>query len=190
MKQALPRNCVSEKSVSPFARQCLQRIALSKHARILDLPCGFGRHSVWLAEMGHMITAVDIDVERVAATQKAIANLSGTHSIHCIAADADKPLPLPANFFDLAIVVHYYAPSIFETVARVLKPGGHLIYETFGAQGHNWQALPEIGLVTKLLRPNFDQLDFRERKCGPKNANAVVHALAKKARLRTLPTNA
>lgn len=170
----------SEESVSPFARRCLQRIALPPNARILDLPCGFGRHSVWLAQMGHVITAVDIDAERVAATRQAAAALSGTNSVRFIEANAENPLPLPANFFDLAMVVHYYTPSIFEAVARVLKPGGYLIFETFGAQGQNWNSLPKVGLVAELLRPSFVTLEIRERLCGPQKASAVVHALARR----------
>ena len=180
MESEAARNSASEESVSPFARKCLQRIALPKKARILDLPCGFGRHSVWLAQMGHSITAVDIDAARVVATRKAVGALSGAHSVRCMEADAEEPLPLRANSFDLAIVVHFYAPSIFEAVARVLRPGGHLIFETFGAQGYNWRSLPETGLVAGLLRPSFVTLEIRERLCGPKKAQAVVHALARR----------
>lgn len=146
----------------------------------MDLPCGFGRHSVWLAQMGHAITAVDIDAERVAATKRAVAELSGTHSVQCIEADAEELLPVRTNSFDLAIVVHYYAPSIFEAVARVLKPGGHLIFETYGAQGNNWRSLPLMGLATQILHPHFLPLELRERPCGPTKSNAVVHAFARK----------
>jgi len=179
MKQAPTPNCQLEKDASPFARECLWRIEPTKPLRILDVPCGFGRHSAWLASIGHEIIAIDIDPERVAATKKAVAKV---HSVRCIVADAEKPLPVRVSTFDLAIVVHYYEPTIFENVARALKPGGHLIFETFGAQGYNWRSLPEIGLTTKLLEPHFDCLSFQERKCGPKNANAVVHALATRSK--------
>jgi|HubBroStandDraft_5_1064220.scaffolds.fasta_scaffold25199_3 SAM-dependent methyltransferase len=172
------RNSTSEESVSPFVRKCMQRIELPRRARILDLPCGFGRHAVWLAQMGHAVTAVDIDAERVAATQRAVAALSGTHSVRCMEGDAEKPLPLPANSFDLAIVIHYYAASVFETMAKALKPRGALIFETFGAQGNNWRSLPNAGLVETLLRPHFDIHDLRERPCGPEKSRAVVQALA------------
>jgi SAM-dependent methyltransferase len=178
MKRVPPQTDQLGKEASPFARQCLRRIGFSKGVRVLDVPCGFGRHSVWLASMGHKITAIDIDPERVAATKKALAEASDPHSVRCIVADAEKPLPVPANTFDLAIVMHYYAPGIFETVARALKPDGYLIFETFGAQGDNWLALPEFGLVPKLLRLHFEPLRLRERQSGPQQKTAVVHALA------------
>ena len=178
MKRRVLPPQLPENSVSPFARQCLSRIALPKRARVLDVPCGFGRHSVWLTRMGHAITAVDVEPTRVDAAEKALSELPGKHSYRCIPADAEKPLPLEPGTLDLAIVIHYYAANIFETVAEVLKPGGVLIFETFGAQGNNWRSLPETGLAEKLLRSQFDALDIHERSCGPGKSNAVVQALA------------
>lgn len=180
MKRMPPQTNQLEKGASPFARVCLRQIGFSKGGHVLDVPCGFGRHSVWLASMGHKITAIDIDPERVAATRKAIAELSNARSARCIVADAEKPLSVPANAFDLAIVVHYYGPNIFENVARALKPGGYLVFETFGAQGYNWRELPPTGTVSELLRPSFITLEIRERPCGPERSNAIVHALAQK----------
>jgi SAM-dependent methyltransferase len=43
---------------------CLERVlSLQSHARVLDVPCGFGRHSMELASRGFHVSGVDVSVE-------------------------------------------------------------------------------------------------------------------------------
>ena len=45
---------------------------------------------------------------------------------------------------------------------NLLKPGGHLIYETFGAFGGNWRSLPGPGHVRQTLMRQFELEIYRE----------------------------
>src|SRR5689334_18609587 len=90
-----------EPETSPFARQCLRRVELPPGSNVIDVPCGLGRHSVWLATLGHKVTALDIDAHRVETTEKRLRELSGRHSFRCQISDAERSLPVEECSFDL-----------------------------------------------------------------------------------------
>jgi SAM-dependent methyltransferase len=46
----------SEAEILPL----LRRLGVRRGARVLDVPCGFGRHSILLAQRGYRVTGVDI----------------------------------------------------------------------------------------------------------------------------------
>ncbi len=77
------------------------------------------------------------------------------------------------------LVVHYYSDHIVDRAKQMLRTGGYLISETFGAQGQNWQSLPKYGLVPTLLKGDFEILELNERRVGPAKDKAVVRTLAK-----------
>ena len=163
-------------SVSKFAASCITEINLPQGASVLDAPCGFGRHAHWLAGAGCRVVAVDLNEKRVhtAARQRVHA----AYPISWLVADLEHCLPIHAGIFDLMIVVHYYTEKIFGIAERALRPGGHLVIETFGAQGQNWQALPVLGAVPAMLDPGFRTLNISERTVGPRMDRAVVRAHA------------
>src|SRR4029079_1480712 len=50
-----------------------RRLGLMPAARVLDVPCGSGRHSIELARRGHRVTGVDISAEAIAHARGAAA---------------------------------------------------------------------------------------------------------------------
>jgi SAM-dependent methyltransferase len=167
---------------SPFVLACLSKLALERPLRALDVPCGFGRHASLLAELGFSVTGLDLDAKRVAATNR---KPTGGGLIKAVRGDATVPLPFQRASFDLALVIHYCSPVILDHVEVMLRPGGHLIYETFGAQGENWVDLPRPSEVSGQLASKFDLLVYRERKAGPAGQAVCVKLLAQKRLARS-----
>jgi SAM-dependent methyltransferase len=91
----------------------------------LDLACGSGRHTRWLAGQGLQVTAVDRD-------PVALASLSGIDTLTTLQADLEgTPWPLDGQRFDLVLVTNYLWRPLFARIVEALAPGGLLIYETF-----------------------------------------------------------
>lgn len=90
----------------------------------LDLACGKGRHSFWLADQGWHVTAIDRDLPGTDQDTKA--------PITWIEADLERGnWPFDAAQFDLIVVVNYLHRPLFDNLRQTLRPGGTLIYETF-----------------------------------------------------------
>lgn len=111
---------------------------LPPSARVLDLACGAGRHTRWLAALGHRLTAVDRNAE-------ALTGLETVARVVC--ADIENgPWPLPAERFDAVAVTNYLWRPLWPVLLDSLAPGGLLLYETF-AHGN--------ASVGKPSRPDF-----------------------------------
>jgi SAM-dependent methyltransferase len=114
---------------------------LKPHSRVLDVASGAGRHSRYLASLGHSITALDRDAQ-------ALALLAGTSGVQCLQADIENaPWPLPANErFNAVVVTNYLWRPLMPTLLATLADGGVLIYETFASGNET---------VGKPSRPDF-----------------------------------
>lgn len=163
--------------ISSFARKALQVDGTALD--VLDIPCGFGRHSLWLASLGHRVTGIDISTERIDQARSS-AQAQALPHMEFRVDDAERPLPFEPASFDLILVVHYVSNRLLSNVVPLLRPGGLLVYETFGGQGYNWQELPDAGAVASLLRPAFELLHYRERAVGPAKQTVAVKVLARK----------
>lgn len=166
-----------DRSISRFVESCITDIEIGKGSLVLDMPCGFGRHAQRLAQVGATIIAADIDSKRVYATHSLRTPVM---AVNAVVADCEARLPFRADIFDAVVIVHYYSSNFLARAFQVLKVGGHIIFETFGAQGQNWRSLPAIGATREILAPNFDVLILEERIVGPLRANAVVRSLARR----------
>jgi hypothetical protein len=83
--------------------------------------------------------------------------------------DARAELPFTDRAFRLALIVHYVDKGLFARAARVIAPGGFLIYESYGGQGENWRSLPAHGEVENELSGEFSVIRKCTRPVGPKD---------------------
>ena len=89
---------------------------------------GKGRHALLLARRGFMTFGVDAKFE---AVQNAVASAAREGlTIHGWCADLTMSR-LPTATFDLVVVARYLQRDLFESIKGAVKPGGHVIYETF-----------------------------------------------------------
>ena len=91
----------------------------------LDAACGTGRHTAYLASLGHTVIGVDTSAAMLERAREKVPDAE----FH----EADlHDLPLPANHVDLVVcalaLIHVPAlrPVLAEFV-RALRPGGHLV---------------------------------------------------------------
>ena len=90
---------------------------------VLDLACGSGRHSRWLARMGFEVSAVDRDVAAFTDPPEGVALLE---------ADLENgPWPYPGVAFDGIVVTNYLHRPLLPLLVGSLVAGGVLVYETF-----------------------------------------------------------
>ena len=94
---------------------------------VLDLACGRGRHSRFLASLGFRVCAVDRDPQALVA-------LAGIAGIVDGQSDLENGLwPLAGRQFDGVIVTNYLHRPLFPRILDALSPTGLLVYETFAA---------------------------------------------------------
>jgi len=130
--------------------------------RVLDLGCAQGNFALLLAEAGYEVVAVDL---RPAFLQ--YAGLKHERGAFRAVAASGERLPFPPASFDLVIwgemIEHVAFPEHFlREIARVLRPGGHLLLTTPNG-GRLHTGLPtfrEAGdrrlLVERQFRPDAD----------------------------------
>jgi 2-polyprenyl-3-methyl-5-hydroxy-6-metoxy-1,4-benzoquinol methylase len=109
-------------------------LRLPPAGRLLDVPCGFGRHSVELAERGFRVTGVDVSADCLARARKlAVERSVVVHWAQC------EMRQLPASEpFDGAIClgnslgyIDHDGTEIFLTrLAGALRPGARLVLES------------------------------------------------------------
>jgi 2-polyprenyl-3-methyl-5-hydroxy-6-metoxy-1,4-benzoquinol methylase len=101
---------------------------LEPGARVADLACGEGRHSLAAAARGARVTAVDRDEARLAAARER-AEGQGL-AIEWVAADLEEPWP-ELGAFDAVLVFNYLDRARMPQILELVEPGGFLMMETF-----------------------------------------------------------
>ena len=124
----------------PAPSPWLRRFAhlLRPGGTVLDVACGSGRHTRWLAAQGLRVTGVDRDSVAVQPL-RALAEI--------VVADLENGAwPLPGRRFDAVLVTNYLWRPLWPALREALGDGGVLIYETFAHGQH---------LIGKPSRPDF-----------------------------------
>ncbi|MGZ8160073.1 MAG: malonyl-ACP O-methyltransferase BioC [Methylobacter sp.] len=102
---------------------------------LLDLGCGTGFLTSGLLAQTRPIIALDIALPMLQVTRTKLAN---TSNVTYLCADAEQ-LPLAGQIIDgvfsnLALQWCVNLETVFTDIKRVLKPGGQLVFSTFGPQ--------------------------------------------------------
>ncbi len=177
MQLRAPRPRAGVQATSPFVRRCLGEIGRGapNFGVAVDVPCGYGRHSLLLASNGYDVVSIDID-ERVLKETKSVMQQPGR--IHFVIADFDVGLPIRRESIAVAAVVHVVSQKILRIISDVMARGGYLIYETYGGIGQNYLTLPRPGQFAAELCLDYDLVYYKETIVGPRREAATVKCLA------------
>lgn len=125
---------LDEESTVAEARGAMALAGVAPGAEVLDCPCGYGRHSLVLAELGYRVTGVDISETQLSEAKRR----RGEDEMPLLVAADYRELPFPDASFDCAVNLFTslgYSGKENDVKAlaelrRVLRPGAPLIVET------------------------------------------------------------
>ena len=150
--------------------------------RALDLGCGEGADSIWLAERGWTVVAVDISDTALGRAREAASARGVADRIEFVQRDLSEGLP--EGSFDLisSQFLHSKVPldrqTILASAAAALLPGGVLVIVDHGApppwtsklDHHEFPSADEVVVGLNLSADEFEQVrvDAVERQAvGP-----------------------
>jgi SAM-dependent methyltransferase len=96
---------------------------LTGPGRALDLASGYGRNALYLARSGWNVTAIDLSGDDVHALRDSASNEGLPIDARIRDLERD-PLDFDDESFDLIAIIHYFQPSLFPDVKRILRRGG------------------------------------------------------------------
>ncbi len=99
---------------------------LPKSGRALDLACGVGANSIYMAQTGLIVDAWDASVVGLKQLEQHAGNLPITTRVVEI-----TPPDLPTSTYDVILITRYLDRTLFGSIENALKPGGVLFYQTF-----------------------------------------------------------
>lgn len=102
---------------------------LPSQGHCLDLACGLGANSLFLAECGLSVDAWDISQVALQKLQQR-AEQQGILSIHCRQVNIQANC-LPKNQYDVIVISRFFDRSLSDAIISALKPKGILFYQTF-----------------------------------------------------------
>jgi tellurite methyltransferase len=128
--------------ISTQPSKLLERFShlLPRRGPALDVACGCGRNSLYLARQGLRVVAIDRSWEALAQGRELAtrANLA----IDFVQADLSNS-SFPVNSFCLVACFNYRDPALYPALRASLKPSGLLIYETYTYEHLHYDAKPQ-----------------------------------------------
>ncbi len=147
----------------------LERVLrLPPAARLLDVPCGNGRHAIELARRGYALTGVDLSAEFIAEAR------ASCPAARWLQADM-RSLHFPAEFDGAYCFGNSFgflspaeAASFLASVARALPPGARFVLDTGMAAesilttlANRWHRLGDIFMLSHArYHPSESRLDI------------------------------
>ncbi|UYQ93870.1 methyltransferase domain-containing protein [Chitinophaga horti] len=120
-----------EREAASFIDKLLEYLRPAPGALMLDVACGRGRHSKYLADKGYGVTGIDLSEESIAAARK-------LENDHLSFYQHDMRLPFMVNYFD--VVFNFFTSfgyfetqrendNALRTIKNALKPGGRVVLD-------------------------------------------------------------
>ncbi|CAA6811287.1 MAG: Tellurite resistance protein-related protein [uncultured Sulfurovum sp.] len=156
----------------------------AKGKQVLDIACGKGRNSIFLAKEGFEVDALDI-------SEVAIESLKNIDNITPKVVDFDN-YKLEEDIYDLIICTYFLERKLFLQIKKALKNEGLFIFETFMHHEKNTKVpsnrafLLEQGELENIFKEDYEILLLNEFMdegiCGDKSMKISMVAKKKKGK--------
>ena len=134
-----------------------ENIHLVNKGKALDIACGMGRNTHYLADLGFFVDAVDL-------SDFALSKVNESELINKIEADLDT-FQLKTDVYDLIVKINYLERNLFPQIIKALKKDGVFIYETFveregEGEGYHPSSNPAFLLKKNEVPEAFSELEI------------------------------
>lgn len=102
----------------------------SAGAKALDLACGAGRNTIYLAKQGYEVDALDIAAVALEALAAEALSEDVQELVNAQLSDLDSFVPVPETY-ELIVMMNFLDRALLERVKEGLKVGGLFIVETY-----------------------------------------------------------
>lgn len=160
------------------------RVELLNIGRAMDLACGLGRNSIYLAELGFEVDAIDVslvglEIAREKAKERRLL-------IHWLNEDLVNDWTIPTQQYDLILMFRFVSSEVLLKLPQLLAQGGALIIEehlqwpqgnVVGPSGNRFRVKPgELMEGCKELDVLFHYEGLVDEPDGSMAALAQIHA--------------
>ena len=133
----------------PIFNETIKVFKDCNYKRILDLGCGYGKHSIYLSQNDFNITSIDINKQAIEWLEKYI-DANHVSNINVIKADIND-LPFENNYFDGIIcssVIHHQGlkeiKNSISEMYRVLQANGYILVDFMSIEDDSFGLGKEI----------------------------------------------
>jgi len=109
----------------PASQKLIQVLNHISQGKVLEIACGTGRNSIYLAQNGF-----DIDAFDISSVALNTLNEKGFSNIHTKQVDLEK-YPLPNDYYNLIVMTNYLDRELIPTLCSSLKKDGFIFIETY-----------------------------------------------------------
>jgi len=125
--------------LNPPAQFLVDHVHLLPKGRALDVAAGRGRNTLYLAQQGFSVHAIDRDAAALQtlcsfAQERQLENVT-TELVDLEAAPVSAAA-FPPDTYDVVMVFLYLFRPLFPALLQTLRPGGILVYETVLVENH------------------------------------------------------